>query len=159
MNSRLASKWSDDFNTLVESLMLSSNLNHSIPISVAGLEETLLKKVSLLMYVLFHENHIWGLSNCILIREYGVIKQFFFVNFPNFLSNWFVLKIWCSTLDNNACYLCLEIVGVVKGPIHVFHMITTKFDKQCVIDVVRGVRMEDTRPHFLKALKFLRKIL
>jgi hypothetical protein len=77
MNSRLASKWSDDLNTLVESLMLSSNINHSIPISVVGLEETLLKTVSLLMYVLFHEKSIRGLSNCMLIREYGVIKFYF----------------------------------------------------------------------------------
>jgi len=57
--------------------MLSSNINHSTPISMAGLEETLLKKVSLVMYVLFHEKLIQGLSNCILIREYGVIKFYF----------------------------------------------------------------------------------
>jgi len=78
MNSRLASKWSNDFNTLVESLMLSSNINHSIPISVGGLEEALLKKVNVLnLYVLFHEKPIGSLSNWILIREYGVIKFYY----------------------------------------------------------------------------------
>jgi hypothetical protein len=160
MNSRLASKWFDDFNTLVESLMLSSNVNHSIPIKCGWFRRDLTKtgeltnvcvvswKAQLGSFKLHSNKGIWN---------YQTI--FFLANFPNFLSNWIVLKIWCSILDNNACYLCLGKVGVVKGPIHVFHTITTKFDKQYVIDVVRGVRMEDTRPHFLKALKFLRKIL
>jgi hypothetical protein len=44
----------------------------------------------------------------------------------------------------------MGIVGVVKGTIHVFHTITTKFDKQYVIHVVRGARMGDNRPHFLR---------